>query len=357
MKGLAVYLSEPLTDEAKDSIRQMRTIGFTSIFTSLHIPEDDPSLYTERLRTLGQLAQQLEMELVADIAPTSLAALGKTWEDADTLTEWGVTGLRVDYGVTPKQVADLSKQMMVALNASTLTAEELDAMKAEGLVLEQVEAWHNFYPRPETGLDRDWFNDKNRWLREQGIRVQAFIPGDGQLRGPLHETLPTLEDHRGQSPFACYLELEASVDRILIGDPGLSESSMRQFAAYQEGVIVLRVTGQGDDPLLTSIQTNRMDPARDVIRSVESRAYGRPGNGLLEPSILSDRPVGSVTIDNLKYGRYAGELQLTKRNLAPDERVNVIGRIIEADRSLLDQIGPGGRFRLEWVSSEGAILS
>ena len=194
MKGLAVYLSEPLTDEAKDSIRQMRTIGFTSIFTSLHIPEDDPSLYTERLRTLGQLAQQLEMELVADIAPTSLAALGKTWNDADTLTEWGVTGLRVDYGVTPKQVADLSKQIMVALNASTLTAEELDAMKAEGLVLEQVEAWHNFYPRPETGLDRDWFNDKNRWLREQGIRVQAFIPGDGQLRGPLHETLPTLED-------------------------------------------------------------------------------------------------------------------------------------------------------------------
>ncbi|OAN15626.1 DUF871 domain-containing protein [Exiguobacterium undae] len=358
MKGLAVYLSEPLTDEAKDSIRQMRTIGFTSIFTSLHIPEDDPSLYTERLRTLGQLTQQLEMELVADIAPTSLAALGKTWHDADTLTEWGVTGLRVDYGVTPKQVADLSKQMMVALNASTLTAEELDAMKAEGLVLEQVEAWHNFYPRPETGLDRDWFNDKNRWLREQGIRVQAFIPGDGHLRGPLHETLPTLEDHRGQSPFACYLELEASVDRILIGDPGLSESSMRQFAAYQEGIIVLRVTGQGDDdPLLTSIQTNRMDPARDVIRSVESRAYGRPGNGWLDPAILSDRPVGSVTIDNLKYGRYAGELQLTKRDLAADERVNVIGRIIEADRALLHQIGPGGRFRLEWVSSEGAILS
>jgi len=352
MKGLAIYLSEPLTDEAKDSIRQMRTIGFTSIFTSLHIPEDDPSLYTERLRNLGELARQLKMELVADIAPTSLTALGKTWDDADTLTEWGVTGLRVDYGVTPKQVADLSKQMMVALNASTLTAEELDVMKAEGLVLEHVEAWHNFYPRPETGLDRNWFNYKNAWLHEQGIRVQAFIPGDGQLRGPLYETLPTLEDHRGQAPFTCYLELEASVDRILIGDPGLSDSSMHQFAAYQEGVIVLRATGQGDDSLLKSIQTNRMDPARDVIRSVESRAYGRPGNGLLEPATLSDRPVGSITIDNLRYGRYAGEVQLTKRNLAADERVNVIGRVIEVDRPLVQQIGPGGRFRLEWMEAE-----
>ncbi|MCT4780534.1 MULTISPECIES: DUF871 domain-containing protein [Exiguobacterium] len=352
MKGLAVYLSEPLTDEAKDSIRQMRAIGFTSIFTSLHIPEDDPSLYTERLRALGGLARQFEMELVADIAPTSLAALGKTWEDADTLTEWGVTGLRVDYGVTPKQVADLSRQLMVALNASTVTAEELNAMKAEGLILENVEAWHNYYPRPETGLDRNWFNDKNAWLHGQGIRVQAFIPGDGQLRGPLHATLPTLEDHRRQAPFTCYLELEASIDRILIGDPSLSENSIRQFAAYQEGVIVLRATGQGDDPLLKSVHTNRMDPARDVVRSIESRAYGRPGNGLLEPATLSDRPIGSVTIDNLRYGRYAGELQVTKRNLAADERVNVIGRIIEADRALLHQIGPGGRFRLEWVETE-----
>ena len=347
MKGIAVYLSEPLTEETTDSIRKMRAIGFTSIFTSLHIPEDDPSLYTDRLRALGGLARQLEMELVADIAPTSLAALGKTWDDAGTLSEWGVTGLRVDYGVTPKQVADLSRQLMIALNASTVTAEELDAMKAEGLVLKNVEAWHNYYPRPETGLDRNWFNDKNAWLHGQGIRVQAFIPGDGQLRGPLHATLPTLEDHRGQSPFACYLELEASVDRILVGDPGLSENSMRQFAAYQEGVIVLRATGQGDNPLLKSVHTNRMDPARDVIRSVESRAYGRPGNGLLEPATLSDRPVGSITIDNLRYGRYAGELQITKRDLTADERVNVIGRVIEADRALVKQIGPGGRFRLE----------
>ncbi|WP_426355212.1 DUF871 domain-containing protein [Exiguobacterium sp. R-39] len=352
MKGLAVYLSEPLTDEAKDSIQQMRTIGFTSIFTSLHIPEDDPSLYTERLRNLGELAGELKMELVADIAPTSLAALGKTWDDAGTLTEWGVTGLRVDYGVTPKQVANLSKQMMIALNASTVTADELDAMKAEGLILEHVEAWHNFYPRPETGLDRNWFNDKNTWLHGQGIRVQAFIPGDGSLRGPLHATLPTLEDHRGQSPFACYLELESSVDRILIGDPGISERTMHQFAAYQEGVIVLRATGTGDDPLLKSIQTNRMDPARDVIRSVESRAYGRPGNGLLESVVLADRLVGSITIDNLNYGRYAGELQITKRDLTADERVNVIGRVIEADRPLVQQIGPGGRFLLEWVETQ-----
>lgn len=349
MRGISVYLSEELTSVSIDWIERMRESGFTSIFTSLHIPEDDPTTYTERLQQLGVLARRLKMELVADIAPSSLQTLGKTWDDAHTLLEWGVTGLRVDYGVTPKQVADLSRHMMVALNASTLTETELEEMHRYGLQRERVEAWHNFYPRPETGLDRTWFDEKNLWLRSQGIKVQAFIPGDERLRGPLHETLPTLEMHRHQSPFSCYIDLQATVDRILIGDPRISDQTMRQFRAYDEGVIVLRATTRNHDDSLITSHTNRMDPARDVIRSVESRAYGRPGYHLIQPRDTEERVLGSITIDNERYGRYAGELQITKRDLPADERVNVIGRIIEEDRALIQQIGPGGRFQIDWV--------
>ncbi len=349
MRGISVYLSEELTPASIDWIERMRESGFTSIFTSLHIPEDDLTTYTERLQQLGALASRLKMELVADIAPSSLQALGKTWDDAHALLEWGVTGLRVDYGVTPKQVADLSRHMMVALNASTLTEAELEEMLRQGLRREHVEAWHNFYPRPETGLERSWFDERNDWLHAQGIRVQAFIPGDERLRGPLHETLPTLEMHRHQSPFSCYIDLQATVDRILIGDPCISNQTMRQFREYDEGVIVLRATTRNHDDSVPTSHTNRMDPARDVIRSVESRAYGRPGDHLIQPRDTEERVLGSITIDNERYGRYAGELQITKRDLPADERVNVIGRIIEEDRSLIQQIGPGGRFQIEWV--------
>jgi len=133
MKGLSIYLSEPITDETSEWLQRMSAVGFTSLFTSLHIPEDDSSLYVERLQALGRLARELGFELVADIAPASLATLGKTWETAATLTDWGVTGLRLDYGISPQQIATLSNQMMVALNASTLTADELTEMKAQGL--------------------------------------------------------------------------------------------------------------------------------------------------------------------------------------------------------------------------------
>lgn len=349
MKGLSVYLSEPLTEGFADWLKRMREIGFSSLFTSLHIPEDDPSAYTERLKRLGTLARELDMELFADIAPSSLAALGKTWDDAHTLIDWGVTGLRVDYGVTPKQVADLSTRMTVALNASTLTERELEEMKRHGLVTDNVEAWHNFYPRPETGLDRKWFDDKNAWLKRQGLRVQAFIPGDGKLRGPLFERLPTLEDQRTLSTFACYLDLAECVDRILVGDPGLTAETIEQFASFADEMLVLRAEACTTiEAALYRVQTNRMDPARDVVRSVESRAYGRPGDRLLEPTEAKPRPLGTITIDNTNYGRYAGEMQVTKTDLQADEQVNVLGRVIEADRSLIRAIGPGTKFRIEW---------
>ncbi|RHB49395.1 DUF871 domain-containing protein [Exiguobacterium sp. AM39-5BH] len=349
MKGLSVYLSEPLTPQFKTWAGRMREIGFTSMFTSLHIPEDDTSVYTERLRDLGTLARELDMELFADIAPTSLAALGKTWDDAHTLVDWGVTGLRVDYGVTPKQVAELSMRMKVALNASTLSEAELIGMKQHGLVTDNVEAWHNFYPRPETGLDRDWFDAKNEWLKQQGLGVQAFIPGDGTLRGPLFERLPTLEDHRSLSTFACYMDLVDSIDRILIGDPGLTDETIEQFASHADETLVLRAAAETTiEAAFYRVQTNRMDPARDVVRSVESRGYGRPGDRLLEPMEARPRPLGTITVDNVKYGRYAGELQITRHDLWADERVNVLGRIIEADRPLLQAIGPGTKFRIEW---------
>lgn len=347
MKGLSIYLSEPITDETSEWLQRMSAVGFTSLFTSLHIPEDDSSLYVERLQALGRVAKTLGYELVADIAPASLATLGKTWETAATLTDWGVTGLRLDYGISPQQIATLSNQMMVALNASTLTADELTEMKAHGLQLERTEAWHNFYPRPETGLDRTWFDEKNAWLQAQGLRVQAFIPGDGTLRGPLFETLPTLEDHRGVAPFASYLDLKATVDRILVGDPRLAEATIRQFEAEQDGIIVLRAVANGQQAQRDT-ETNRFDPARDVIRSVESRMS--PSTIDLTPQDRSARPLGTITIDNERYGRYAGEVQITKRNLPADERVNVLGRVVEADQPLIAQLGPGSKFRIDWVA-------
>ncbi|WP_260676129.1 MupG family TIM beta-alpha barrel fold protein [Parageobacillus genomosp. 1] len=86
--------------------------------------------------------------------------------------------------------------MKVVFNASTMTEEEGDEIAACDVNWNHIEAWHNFYPRPETALAKDTGVEKNNMLRQKGLRkIAALIAGNKEKRGPLYEGLPTLEAH------------------------------------------------------------------------------------------------------------------------------------------------------------------
>src|SRR5690625_6560189 len=105
----------------------------------------------------------------------------------------------------------------------------------------------------------------------------AFTPGDGKLRGPLYEGLPTLEEHRNMSPFSSFLDLVENnfVDKVLVGDVKVKDESLEQFASYQEGVfLLLAVQETNDHTLLKTMETektNSLDADKDCIRSMDSR--------------------------------------------------------------------------------------
>ncbi|MDF4730702.1 MupG family TIM beta-alpha barrel fold protein, partial [Vibrio parahaemolyticus] len=184
---------------------------------------------------------------------------------------------------------------------------------SENIRVKNVEAWHNFYPRPETGLAKSFLQKQNQYLHKCGIKTMAFIPGDGEKRGPLYEGLPTLEKHRYMRPLEAYLELvqDCGVDKVLIGDISGRVESVQEIASASRGIIPLRY-----EPLIEKsevlkmveqVHTNRLDPARDVIRSVQSREEHKV---ILQPMNAIVRKKGSITIDNELYGRYAGEMQV-----------------------------------------------
>ncbi|MET3196673.1 MupG family TIM beta-alpha barrel fold protein [Gottfriedia sp. OAE603] len=351
MLGISIYLSKDHIEKNLQLIQSAKASGFQSIFTSLHIPEDDPSTYKELLQLLGQQAKDHQMELIADISPKSLSYLGLNYSSVTELVNWGVAGLRVDYGLSEKQISELSKKMKVALNASTITEEFLETLLQNDLCIENVEAWHNFYPRPETGLSKRYLIEKNRWLKKCGITTMAFIPGDSEKRGPLYKGLPTLEKHRETIPLHAYFELIKScyVDKVLVGDISLMKETMENLALAKDYIPLRYKPDLSEQTLLKSIEeihTNREDPARDVIRSMESRLYGRFGHVKLLPNNTIDRVRGSITIDNELYGRYAGEMQITLTNLPSDPKVNVVGKVIDEDLQLLSYIGAGSNFKL-----------
>ncbi|MEL3972725.1 MupG family TIM beta-alpha barrel fold protein [Rossellomorea oryzaecorticis] len=350
MLGISVYLKEENRDRNAEWIRKSSSFGFQSIFTSLHIPEDNPDTYKELLQELGGQARTYNMELLADVSPRSLEHLGLDWDSLPQLLDWGLAGIRVDYGFTEDEIVSLSKLMKTGINASTVSGSELDSWIEKGLNVENVEAWHNFYPRPETGLDLDFLNERNTMLKSKGITTMAFIPGNETLRGPVFEGLPTLEQHRYVSPAlaAAQLKFSGNTDKILIGDPSATDETLYELSSIDKEIIPLTIDlldGADHSALLTGVHTNRMDPARDVIRSVESRSYAEFGK-IIEPSNQVQRTVGMITVDNELYGRYSGEMQIVKRELPKDEKVNVIAKVVNEDLPLIHEIKAGGKFQL-----------
>lgn len=339
MIGFSVYLNDELSQTKLDQLTAFKQAGFTGVFTSLHIPEDDVAEYLPRLKRLGAACQQLSLQLTADVSAAGMTRLGLDIEDTTAITQLGVTGLRIDDGIEMAVVARLSQRLPIALNASTITSANIATLKANQADFNHLEAWHNYYPRPETGLDEAWLVDKNRWLRAQGFKTMAFVAGDAQRRGPLAAGLPTLEVDRYQSPLAATLRLMAQddVDQVYLGDPGLSAHSRLQFQHYFQQHDLALMIKTNRDWLLQQVWHQRLDVARDVVRLVEGRQQFQQ----VAPASLMTRAVGAITLDNNDYGRYVGELQLVKRPLGADQRVNVIGQVCQEDLALLPLIAGG----------------
>ena len=258
-----------------------------------------------------------------DAFMVALKALG--YEDLRTFVEEnGIDYIRFDFGFDNEEIIRASEYCGVAINASTVDVALVEKLKGKVLAI------HNFYPRPETGLDIGYFRQKNEELRRRGIQIGAYIAGDENKRGPLHEGLPTLEFHRHLRPYVQYEMLRRETDYVIVGDGGLSERQAELIAAVErDGILRLPLEAK----------------TAWLCRVMESRQYATFGKKIA-PCNCVERNFGSITIDNEKYLRYSGEIQILKMNLPEDERVNVIGRISEDYLFLLRHLRRGTEFIL-----------
>ena len=81
------------------------------------------------------------------------------------------------------------------------------------------------------------------------------------------------------------------------------------------------------------------------MRYQESRLYSCFGS-TVQPDNCTERRRRCVTMDNIGYGRYSGEIQLVRADLPADEKVNVIGEVPAEYDLLLDCIKRGKTFRM-----------
>ena len=340
--GRSVYLTQ--FEEQRASLSAVAA-GGAPVFISLHISEEFDADYCARVQQMCSFLADHGWRILADVSEKTIRQFGCA--DLPGLAkQLHLWGLRLDYGFSLEQMCALAQQLPVAVNASTTTPEVARQLAAGGGT---VIAMHNFYPRPETGLDPEFLRESTAALQAEGLQVYGFIPGDAMLRGPLYKGLPTLEDHRAAAPSAAFVDLAVhyGLDGIFAGDPEVSaqeQAYIRHFCTTGE-ICLPTVLRPGYETLYDRTFTCRPDSPKTLVRYQESRLYSCFGSAV-QPDNCIARRRRCVTMDNIGYGRYSGEIQLLRTDLPADEKVNVIGEVSAEYDLLLDCIRRGAAFRM-----------
>lgn len=340
--GFSVYLST--FEGQRQTLAPWKGTG-APVFLSLHISEEFGVDYCQKAEQTCQWLYESGFRIIADVSVKTVAQFGEPdlIRLAKKLHIWA---LRIDYGFSTDEIMDLARQLPIVLNASTTDPESARQIADAGQL---VMAMHNFYPRAETALDVDYLLESTRSLQAAGLKVLAFIPGDTQLRGPVFQGLPTLEEHRNLLPSAAFVDLmlRFGMDEVFVGDPGISETEQERIRRFcQENVIsVPAVLNEDSQSLYGQVFTNRVDSPAWMVRFMESRVYSCFG-ATVEPADCGPRVRGTITVDNKNYGRYSGEVQMIRQDLPADARVNIIGKVTEQGLPLMDLVQRGAKFAL-----------
>lgn len=347
--GISLYFASGYLANAA-VVEKASLAGVRYAFTSLHIPEETGIDYAGDAKRLIGLCRDHGITLMADISPYTLKKLG--CRDFGDLLHLGIDYVRLDDGFDARETVELSNFFHVVFNASTISDKDIADWRAAGADFSRFTACHNYYPKPLTGLAIEDVRATNQRLRSLGFQVMGFVPGDKELRGPLHQGLPTVEAHRGDVGDQIALDMlelsEAGCDCVLVGDPDVSERVWKRIAGLSQCLVDLRA--QLAEPyryLFGRLQHERPDSSPWIVRSQESRRW----QDVPEAPEPEEHPgqmaeAGDILLSTQAYGRYAGELEIARKGFPVDERDIVVGHIAEADLPFLPHIRNGAGFRL-----------
>ncbi|AQM59808.1 MULTISPECIES: DUF871 domain-containing protein [Clostridium] len=349
--GFSVYFG--LDNKREENIKLLndaKAFGFKRIFTSLHIPEANYEILKSEVKEFFEIAKEYEMDIISDISPNTFKFLGLENMDLRGLSEIGVKTIRIDFGYTEEEISKMSKNnygIKIQLNASTITKEFFNKLDEYNPNYENVDALHNFYPRIGTGISEECMVKKNKILKDRGIKIGAFVQSNNRKRSPLKDGLPTLEDHRAMEVReACNHLFALGNDSVFIGDSLPSNEELKELSILKSNAIELDINLKSKNEvvlrLLKEVYTARIDEARDAIRAAESRLI--LNGDKIDPENTIEKLYGDITIDNIKYMRYMGELQIIKNNQREDERTNVVASVLQNKLYLLKYIVGGKKF-------------
>ncbi|MDR2860441.1 MAG: MupG family TIM beta-alpha barrel fold protein [Elusimicrobiota bacterium] len=302
------------------------------LFTSLHIPESKGLM--DYLDFLKNLHKEKGFSFFADISPLAFERLNLKIEEAQKLGEFGIEGLRIDFGFNIEQMKQIAKSgLKIAINASTVSEQTIKNLSKFNLI-----GWHNYYPRPETGLCEEFFISQNALFEKYEIPLYAFIPGENHFRAPLHLGLPTLENQRNKNACLNFLELALKYPKIKIvcAEGGLYQKHLNWISDYENNDIITLALSYADEKIFETLNDKvfnvRIEKTDFSWRLENTRSKIVPSKF----DCAKNRSKGSLQMDTEKFGRYQGEIHIIRKDLQPNEWTTHIADISKPYRDILD---------------------
>ncbi len=353
--GISIYPNNSSVEEIQDYIRLAAKYGFERIFTCLISASDkDIDLVLKEFKDILKVANENNMEVIADIDPTVFNKLKASIFDLKVFKDMGLSGIRLDMGFSGYEESVMTYNeygLKIELNISNGTkyVDNIISYKAN---LNNLYGCHNFYPHIYTGLSYDNFIASSKQFKELGIRTAAFVNSPSAEYGPwpVSEGLCTLEMHRNLPIEIQVKHLFATglIDDVIIANAFASEEELKALSKVNRDMLEFNVElidGIRDldkKIVLEEFHFNRGDSSEYMARSTQSRVKYK-GESFPPYNVVCIKR-GNILIDTDLYTRYAGELQLALKDMKNTGKTNVVGKIVDEEVFLLDYINPWSKF-------------
>lgn len=356
--GISIYPEKSDKETIFNYIDQSAKAGFSRIFSCLLSVDKDKEEIKKDFTEINHYAKERGFEIIVDVAPRIFEALGISYQDLSFFKEIGADGLRLDAGFTGSEESIMTfnpYDLKIEINMSN-NVHTIDTIMDYQPNRYNLYACHNFYPHGYSGLRLDFFEKCTKRFSKYGLRTAAFVTSQNKNTfgsWPVTEGLPTLEMHRHlpmDVQIKHFIALDC-IDDIIISNCYPTQEEFASIIDLDLGLLTLDVQMHPNVPeieqkiLFEELHFNRGDQNENMIRSTQSRVKYKGHNFTLfnAPEIIHR---GDVIIESSEYGHYAGELQIALHDMKNSGMSNVVGKIREEERFLLDVLKPWQKFKL-----------
>ncbi|MBU3183158.1 DUF871 domain-containing protein [Clostridium psychrophilum] len=355
--GFSIYPHHTKLEDNLKYIDLANKYGYKRIFTCLLSVEGDKEKIIDEFKKTIVHANKYGMMVIADINPEVFQYLGVSFDDLKVFNDMGLYGIRLDNGFSGSEESLMSFNkygLKIEFNMSSGT-KYIDNVFSYKPNSENVLGCHNFYPHKYSGIGYNHFIMCNEQYKKYNIRTAAFVSSKNAKYGPwpVSEGLCTLEQHRNL-PIAVqakHLFSSNSIDDVIIANDFASEEELKALSEVNPYILTFKVhikegiSAAERDIILKPLHFNRGDISEYMIRSSKTRVKDA-GEGF-KPFNTNDVKRGDITIDNVNYKNYTGELQIALKDMDNYGNTNVVGRIVDDEIFLIDYVKPSQKFLLK----------